>query len=115
MTINRDNLNRTEQTLASLEKMIASSGLEPGEPFAVEAELEKKLNVSRAVVREAVSRLRALGILEGRQGVGLIIAKPDPVALFEQAIKSCTLDSMHLAHLISNQRGELNSQREKGE
>jgi DNA-binding FadR family transcriptional regulator len=54
---NQQTPNRTARTVVILEQMIAASGLAPGEPFAVEAELEKKLGVSRAVVREAVSRL----------------------------------------------------------
>jgi GntR family transcriptional regulator, transcriptional repressor for pyruvate dehydrogenase complex len=97
--IDRETTNLTEQTVSALAEMIACSGLSPGMPFAVEAALEKKLNVSRPVLREAVSRLRALGMLHSRQGVGLIVAKPDPVALFEQAIKSYALDSMDLAEL----------------
>jgi DNA-binding FadR family transcriptional regulator len=82
-----------------LREIVAASGLEAGELFAVEAELEKELNVSRPVLREAVSRLRALGILRSRQGVGLIVAKPDPIALFEQAITGYAVDSVDLAQL----------------
>ena len=99
MAGNRDTFNLTEQTVASLQEMVAQSGLGPGEPFAVEADLEKKLNVSRVVLREAVSRLRALGILQSRQGVGLIVSKPDPVMLFEQAIAGYALDSVDIAQL----------------
>jgi len=99
MMVKGDNCSLTEKTVALLQGMIASSGLAAGEPFAVEAELQKKLSVSRAILREAVSRLRALGILKSRQGLGLIIAKPDPVALFEQAITSYALDSVDLAQL----------------
>jgi len=95
----RETANLTEQTVTALAEMIASSGLAPGATFAVEAELGKRLNVSRPVLREAVSRLRALGMLHSRQGVGLIVAKPDPVALFEQAIKSYALDAVDLAEL----------------
>lgn len=95
----RQTTSLTEQTVAALTEMIASSRLPPGSPFAVEAELEKKLNVSRPILREAVSRLRALGILDSRQGVGLLVAKPDPVAVFEQAIKCDALDAMELTEL----------------
>lgn len=94
-----NNSNLTQRVVVLLQEMIASSGLKPGEQFAVEADLEKKLNVSRVVLREAVSRLRGLGILESRQGVGLIIGKPDPVALFEQAVCSYALDAVDLTRL----------------
>jgi GntR family transcriptional regulator, transcriptional repressor for pyruvate dehydrogenase complex len=97
--IERESTNLTDQTVTALVNIIASSGLAPGAPLAVEAELEKKLNVSRSILREAVSRLRGLGILDSRQGVGLIVAKPDPVALFAQAVRSYALDAMDLAEL----------------
>ena len=73
-----DSLSLTEQAVVSLQEMIALSGARPGDRFGNEADLERKLGVSRVVVREAVSRLRALGMLESRQGLGLIIGKPDP-------------------------------------
>jgi len=97
MATNRKNL--TELTVKRLKKLIAESGLEAGEPLGIEADLEKKLKVSRPVLREAISRLRALGILDSRQSVGLIIGKPDPVAVFEQALEGCAAEAMDLAEL----------------
>ena len=94
-----NNINLTQRVVVLLQEMISSSGLQPGDRFAVEAELEKKLNVSRVALREAISRLRALGVLESRQGVGLIIGKPDPVALFEQAVSSYVMDAVDFAKL----------------
>jgi len=38
-------------------------------------------DVSRTIAREAVSQLRALGILKSRQRKGLLIGQPDPVSL----------------------------------
>ena len=91
--------NMTGQIVRRVQKMIESSGLAPGEIFATEAELQEKLGVSRTVLREAISRLRALGMLESRQGVGLIISKPDPVSLFKQAFNSRLMDSLDLQQL----------------
>ncbi len=79
--------------------MLAAGGGRPGEVFAREADLEKKLGVSRSILREAVNRLRAVGLLDSRQGVGLIIGKPDPVALFGQAFDSGLMDAVDLADL----------------
>lgn len=80
-------------------EMISKSGLKPGDAFAKEGDLEKELNVSRPVLREAISRLRGLGILESRQCVGLIVAKPDPVELFGKAFQSWVVDSINLQEL----------------
>jgi len=91
--------NLTEQTTRNLREMIASSGLKPGDVLAREAELGEELGVSRSILREAINRLRALGLLESRQCVGLVIGKPDPVALFEQAFESGLMDSLDMAEL----------------
>ena len=88
-----------DKTADKLRTMIASSGLTPGEVFATEAELERKLKVSRPVVREAVSRIRALGLLDSRQCVGLIVANPDPIALFEKGFEGWVLNSLNLQQL----------------
>ncbi|MCK4624499.1 MAG: FadR family transcriptional regulator, partial [Phycisphaerae bacterium] len=93
------NQTLTEQTVELLRNRITSSGLSPGEPFATEAELAGEFKVSRPVLREAISRLRAVGLLESRQCVGLIVARPDPVALFEQAVQDWALDSIDLQQL----------------
>ncbi|MFH1614551.1 MAG: FCD domain-containing protein [Planctomycetota bacterium] len=94
-----ENTNLTEQTVKQIQQMIVSSSLAVGEVFATEADLEKKFNVSRQIVREAVSRLRALGLLESRQGLGLIIGKPDPIGLFEQALDGELLTLVDLKQL----------------
>jgi GntR family transcriptional regulator, transcriptional repressor for pyruvate dehydrogenase complex len=91
--------NLTNMTVNRLMEMISCSGLKPGEAFAREADLEKELNVSRPVLREAISRLRGLGILESRQCVGLIVSKPDPVELFGKAFQSWVVDSINLVEL----------------
>lgn len=91
--------NLTELVVAKIQQMVLASGLEPGQPFMYEKDLEQKLNVSRQILREALSRLRALGILESRKRVGLIIAKPDPINLFGLAIDSLLYDSMDLKEL----------------
>ena len=88
-----------DKTADRLRTMIASSGLAPGDVFATEAELERKLKVSRPVVREAVSRIRALGLLDSRQCVGLIVANPDPIALFEKGFEGWVLNSLNLQQL----------------
>lgn len=80
-----EKVNLTGQTVNIIREMIKSSGLKPGDKFARESELAEKLNISRPILREAVNRLRAINLLESRQGVGLIIGKPNSMLLFEEA------------------------------
>ena len=91
--------SRTEQVVEQLHELVRSSDLQPGDAFATEAELQERFNVSRHVVREAVSRLRALGILDSRQSLGLIVGRADPAGLFEKAIQSWSPGSADLKEL----------------
>ena len=47
----------------------------PGSKIPTENELAKTYQVSRSSVRQAISRLKALGLLESRQGSGTVIKK----------------------------------------
>jgi len=91
--------NLTERTARRIREAIRTRALRPGDVFGTEAALGRQLGVSRSILREAINRLRALGLLRGRQGVGLVVGKPDPVAIFEQAFETVLMDSLDLADL----------------
>src|SRR5690606_22220191 len=67
-----------------LRQEILRGNWQAGEFFATEEDLVQRYQVTRGVVREAVSRLRSLGILTGRKNKGLLIDTPDPIKLLEQ-------------------------------
>lgn len=67
---------------------IQAEQLADGEFFMTEAQLASEYGASRTVIREAVSRLQALGILEGRKRKGLIVRRPDPLRLFQNSLPS---------------------------
>ena len=71
-----------------LRERIQSSGLADGELFMTEAELAEEYGVSRTVAREAVGRLAAIGLLEGRKRKGLVVRRPDPLRLLELGLPS---------------------------
>ncbi len=56
---------------------ICEAGLKAGDAFLGEVELASRLGVSRNVVREALSRLQTLGILNTRKRRGTVITEPD--------------------------------------
>jgi len=89
----------TEQTVGRIEQMISEKGLRAGEVFTTEGKLIKKLGVSRQIVREAISRLRAIGKVQSRQCVGLVVSEPDPVKLFGKALNSIVIEDMELQQL----------------
>ncbi|MHC4886337.1 MAG: FadR/GntR family transcriptional regulator [Planctomycetota bacterium] len=61
----------------AIQAYIADNRLTPGAPLPKEQELADQLGISRNVVREALSRLRMLGLIESRKRRGMIVAKPD--------------------------------------
>ena len=50
--------------------------LRPGDKLPTEAEIMRTWGVSRTVVREALSRLQAAGLVETRHGVGTFVLSP---------------------------------------
>ncbi len=61
-------------------KYIRNSGLRPGDLLPKEAEIASRLNVSRNIVREGVSRLKTLGLVEARKRKGTVLSRPNAFA-----------------------------------
>jgi DNA-binding FadR family transcriptional regulator len=57
--------------------------------FMTEAQIAAEYKVSRTAAREAVGRLRGVGILESRQGKGLVVRKADPIRLLAHSLSGC--------------------------
>lgn len=64
----------SEEVSIALEQRIARGELVPGDQLPTEKVLAETFGVSRAVVREAVARLKADGLIETRQGSGAFVA-----------------------------------------
>lgn len=71
-----------------IRERIQKERLPDGSLFMTESQLAAEYGTSRTVTREAVSRLQALGILEGRKRKGLIVRHPDPLRLFQNSLPS---------------------------
>lgn len=59
--------------MTNIAKLIGDMKLKPGDKLPPEAELVNILNVSRAIVREALSGLSAVGLVESRRGHGTVV------------------------------------------
>lgn len=64
----------SDRLAALLQQRIASGALLPEERLPTEQRLADQHGVSRTVVREAVSRLKSMGLLTSRQGAGVFVA-----------------------------------------
>jgi GntR family transcriptional repressor for pyruvate dehydrogenase complex len=69
----------SEQLAEALAVSLREGRVPPGQRLPTEAALVAQFGVSRTVVREALSRLKTLGLIETRQGSGAYVkAQPSP-------------------------------------
>ncbi|QDU51965.1 FadR/GntR family transcriptional regulator [Gimesia panareensis] len=79
------------QLAEKIRSRIVQEQLPAGHVFMTEGQLAEEYQVSRTIVREAVSRLRALGILDGKQRKGLVVRRPDLVQLLSESLPLLTV------------------------
>lgn len=82
----------TDRTEQRLYEYIRARGFRFGDPLPKEEELAAELDVSRTVTREALSRLKAAGLIESRRRRGMVLKKPDIFAGLDKLIHSGMLD-----------------------
>lgn len=83
-------VTRVDSVVERIRDFIDSSQLKSGDRLPGELELAEQLNVSRSVVREAISRLQTVGLLtvvRGRSG-GTFVGDPDSVLSYANVVRS---------------------------
>lgn len=68
-----------------LAEAIRDGALKPGDQLPTEMQLAREFNVGRTSVREGLGKLRALGLVESRKGLGVFVTQfkaEDPLAEF---------------------------------
>ena len=93
----KEDSSLVEQAQRDLLKYISQNSTNSHLPK--EQELVEILGVSRVVVREALSRLRALGIIETKRKRGTVVVAPDVFAVLKTIIASGVLDRDSLRDL----------------
>lgn len=79
---------------------LVKNKFKPGDPMPKEIELAESLGVSRSVIREALSRLRMLGILKSFKRRGLEVASPDILIGLDRVIIPQILDQKTMQDLF---------------
>ncbi|HEY1385480.1 MAG TPA: FadR/GntR family transcriptional regulator [Dongiaceae bacterium] len=67
----------TSQLVKALTERIRAGALKPGDRLPTEQELIEEFKVSRTVVREAISSLKAAGLVATQQGVGAFVLQAE--------------------------------------
>jgi len=88
LSLQQNHSSLADRLAKRIRTKLQSKPVREGDVFMTEAQVAIEFDVSRTIVREAVSRLRALGILEGRQGKGLVARRPDLIQLISESVPS---------------------------
>lgn len=83
-----------------LRDFLKKRNFKPGDALPKEVEMAEALGVSRNVVREALSRLRMLGIIETKRKRGMVLSSPDIMGSFERVLDPMFIDEHTLRDLF---------------
>jgi DNA-binding FadR family transcriptional regulator len=85
--IDNKTITLVDKVEISILDYIKEKKMTPGDSLPNEMDLSKELGISRNVLREALSRLRMLGIVQSRTRKGIVIQEPSLLSGFEKVIE----------------------------
>lgn len=83
-----------------LREYLKKKSFRPGDALPKELELADALGISRNVLREALSRLRMLGMIETKKKRGMILSQPDILGSFERVLDPLIIDNKTLQDIF---------------
>ncbi|MGE4271670.1 MAG: FadR/GntR family transcriptional regulator [Desulfitobacterium sp.] len=110
-----------EEIIEQIRLLVVKGELKPGDRLPSERDLASRLNVSRASVREALSALEMMGLLEIRSGEGTFMKKINldsvvtPLAWVLSMEKDTVLELIEVRKLLEGQTVVLAAQRAESE
>jgi len=75
-----------DQVEMKLIEYLRQNSFSAGDPLPKELELAEDLGVSRNIIREALSRLRMLGMIESKKRKGMVLSEPDLLSGVERVM-----------------------------
>lgn len=79
-----------------LREYLKQKSFKPGDSLPNEMTLSESLGVSRNVLREALSRLRMLGLVESKKKRGMVLSSPDILGSIEKVLDPLIIDETTL-------------------
>ncbi|MCM4162480.1 MULTISPECIES: FadR/GntR family transcriptional regulator [unclassified Arenibacter] len=95
-----DNLSLVDKAEIRILKFFKENKLKPGDAIPKELEFSEAFGVSRTVVREALLRLRTLGIIDSKKHRGMVLTRPDIINNFERILDPTLLGDDTLRNLF---------------
>jgi len=87
-----DTSSLVDKVEANLVELLQQRKLKVGDSIPKEIELAEQLGVSRTVIREALLRLRMMGLIESRKKKGAVITNPDVFGIISKSMNPHILD-----------------------
>lgn len=81
-------------------EFLTDRNLKVGDSIPTELELTVALGVSRTVIREALLRLRMIGLIESKKKRGSVITSPDLISILERSMDPRLLDDETLKEIF---------------
>ncbi len=95
-----DTSSLVDKVETNLIALLVENNLKVGDSIPKELELAEVLGVSRTVVREALLRLRLMGLIESKKKKGAVITSPDLVSILEKSMNPKILDDATLKEVF---------------
>lgn len=81
-----ENISLVDKVEIRLQEYFKENKLKIGDSIPKELEFAEAMGVSRTVIREALLRLRTIGVIESKKHKGMVLTQPDIMLIFEKAI-----------------------------
>lgn len=94
------NLSLVDKVEIRLTEYFKENNLKIGDPIPKELEFAEALGVSRTVIREALLRLRTIGMIESKKRKGMVLSQPDIIQNFEKVLESNLLGDKTLKDIF---------------
>lgn len=95
-----DTSSLVDKVEANLVELLQEKKLKVGDSIPKELELAELLGVSRTVIREALLRLRTMGLLESKKKKGAVITSPDLFGIMGKSMNPHILDQDTLKEIF---------------
>lgn len=95
-----DTSSLVDKVEAQLVELLQQRKLKIGDTIPKEIELAETIGVSRTVIREALLRLRMMGLIESKKKKGAVITSPDLFAIMGKSMNPHILDQETLKEIF---------------
>ena len=95
-----DTSSLVDKVEAGLVELLQERKLGVGDTIPKEIELAETLGVSRTVIREALTRLRLMGLIESKKKKGSVITSPDLFGMMSKSMNPHILDQDTLKEIF---------------